>query len=52
MQGRLFSLLDIPFPSYFVLLLTGFIFATAIGALWARRIGHESHSRSIRIAPP
>ncbi len=41
MQGRLFSLLDIPFPSYFVLLLAGFVFATAMGALWARRIGHD-----------
>jgi phosphatidylglycerol---prolipoprotein diacylglyceryl transferase len=41
MQGRLFSLFDMPFPSYFVLLLTGFIFATAIGALWAKRVGHN-----------
>ncbi len=41
MQGRLFSLLETPFPSYFVLLLTGFVFATAMGALWARRIGHD-----------
>lgn len=41
MQGRLFTLLDTPFPSYFVLLLTGFVFATAVGALWARRIGHD-----------
>lgn len=41
MQGRLFSLLDVPFPSYFVLLLAGFVFATAMGALWARRIGHD-----------
>ena len=41
MQGRLFTLLDIPFPSYFVLLLTGFIFATTVGAIWAKRIGHD-----------
>lgn len=41
MQGRLFTLLDTAFPSYFVLLVTGFVFATAIGALWARRIGHD-----------
>lgn len=46
MQGRLFSL-DLPmlgeigFPSYFVLLLTGFIFATAIGAIWAKRVGQN-----------
>ncbi len=41
MQGRLFTLLDVAFPSYFVLLLAGFVFATAMGALWARRIGHD-----------
>jgi phosphatidylglycerol:prolipoprotein diacylglycerol transferase len=41
MQGRLFTLLDVAFPSYFVLLLTGFVFATVMGALWARRIGHD-----------
>jgi phosphatidylglycerol:prolipoprotein diacylglycerol transferase len=41
MQGRLFTLFDIGFPSYFILLLTGFVFATAIGALWAKRIGQD-----------
>lgn len=41
MQSRLFTLLDIAFPSYFVLLLTGFIVATVMGALWARRVGHD-----------
>jgi phosphatidylglycerol:prolipoprotein diacylglycerol transferase len=41
MLGRLFTLLDTPFPSYFVLLVTGFLFATAMGSLWARRIGHD-----------
>jgi len=37
----LFHLLGIAFPSYFVLLLSGFLFATALGALWARRIGES-----------
>lgn len=41
MRSELFRLLDISAPSYFVLLITGFIFATAIGALWARRIGKD-----------
>jgi phosphatidylglycerol:prolipoprotein diacylglycerol transferase len=41
MQSRLFTLLEIPFPSYFVLLLTGFLFATIIGALWAKRVGQD-----------
>jgi phosphatidylglycerol:prolipoprotein diacylglycerol transferase len=38
----LFQLFGIAFPSYFVLLLSGFLFATAIGALWARRIGENA----------
>jgi phosphatidylglycerol:prolipoprotein diacylglycerol transferase len=33
------SAFDTGMPSYFVLLLSGFIFATALGVLWARRIG-------------
>jgi phosphatidylglycerol---prolipoprotein diacylglyceryl transferase len=37
----LFHLFGIAFPSYFVLLLSGFLFATAAGALWARRIGES-----------
>jgi phosphatidylglycerol:prolipoprotein diacylglycerol transferase len=41
MHGRLFSLLDTPFPSYFVLILVGFVFATTMGALWARRVGQN-----------
>lgn len=41
MQGRLFTLLDVGFPSYFVLLVTGFVVATAMGALWAKRLGHD-----------
>jgi phosphatidylglycerol:prolipoprotein diacylglycerol transferase len=39
MHGLLFELFGVPFPSYFVLLLTGFLFATVIGALWAKRVG-------------
>jgi phosphatidylglycerol---prolipoprotein diacylglyceryl transferase len=38
----LFQLFGISFPSYFVLLLSGFLFATAAGALWARRIGESA----------
>jgi phosphatidylglycerol:prolipoprotein diacylglycerol transferase len=34
----LFRLFGVAFPSYFVLLLSGFLFATAIGAAWAGRI--------------
>lgn len=41
MQGRLFTLFEVPFPSYFVLLLTGFLFATIAGALWAKRVGQD-----------
>lgn len=48
MRPELFKLFDnlapsytVGAPSYFILLLTGFLFATAIGALWARRIGHD-----------
>lgn len=41
MQGRLFTFFDVPFPSYFILLLTGFIFATAAGAVWAKRVGQD-----------
>jgi phosphatidylglycerol:prolipoprotein diacylglycerol transferase len=41
MQGRLFSLLDQGFPSYFVLLLVGFIFATLSGAITSKRIGQD-----------
>lgn len=42
MHPELFRLFGISFPSYFVLLLSGFLFATAIGALWARRIGEDA----------
>jgi phosphatidylglycerol:prolipoprotein diacylglycerol transferase len=41
MQGRLFTLLDQGFPSYFVLLLVGFIFATVSGAVTSKRIGQD-----------
>ena len=39
MRPELFRLFDVGFPSYFVLLLSGFLFATTLGVLWARRIG-------------
>jgi phosphatidylglycerol---prolipoprotein diacylglyceryl transferase len=38
----LFQLFGVAFPSYFVWLLSGFLFATAVGALWARRIGENA----------
>jgi phosphatidylglycerol:prolipoprotein diacylglycerol transferase len=41
-RPELFRLIDVGFPSYFVLLLTGFFFATAICALGARRIGQSA----------
>jgi phosphatidylglycerol:prolipoprotein diacylglycerol transferase len=41
MRPELFKALDVGFPAYFVLLLSGFLFATAAGALWARRIGEN-----------
>lgn len=39
MRPELFRLFDVGFPSYFVLLLSGFLFATTLGVLWTRRIG-------------
>ena len=41
MRPELFSALGVAFPSYFVLLVTGFFFATAAAVLWARRIGQD-----------
>jgi phosphatidylglycerol---prolipoprotein diacylglyceryl transferase len=41
MRPELFRALGISFPAYFVLLVTGFLFATAVGALWARRVGEN-----------
>jgi phosphatidylglycerol:prolipoprotein diacylglycerol transferase len=40
-QGRLFDLMGTAFPSYFVMLVAGFVFATLMGALWAKRIGQN-----------
>jgi phosphatidylglycerol:prolipoprotein diacylglycerol transferase len=40
-RPELFRLLDFSFPAYFVLLLTGFGFATAVAVMWARRIGQN-----------
>ena len=39
MRPELFRLIGISVPSYFILLVTGFLFATAAGVLWARRSG-------------
>jgi phosphatidylglycerol---prolipoprotein diacylglyceryl transferase len=41
LRPELFRFFDIGFPAYFVLLLTGFSFATAIAVMWARRIGEN-----------
>ena len=41
MRPELFRVYEVAFPAYFLLLLTGFVFATAVGALWARRIGQD-----------
>jgi phosphatidylglycerol:prolipoprotein diacylglycerol transferase len=41
MHGRLFTLWDTPAPSYFVLMVVGFVFATTMGALWAKRVGQN-----------
>ncbi|MFO0617701.1 MAG: prolipoprotein diacylglyceryl transferase [Polyangiaceae bacterium] len=42
MRGTLFKLFEgVAAPSYFILLVTGFLFATAVGAIWARRIGQN-----------
>ncbi len=41
MHPQLFRAFDVGAPSYFILLLTGFVFATAVAALWARRLGHN-----------
>jgi phosphatidylglycerol:prolipoprotein diacylglycerol transferase len=42
MHPDLFRIAGASFPSYFVLLVTGFLFATATGVLWARRIGENA----------
>ena len=41
MRPELFNLFSVGFPSYFVLLVSGFLFATSLGVLWARRIGES-----------
>jgi phosphatidylglycerol:prolipoprotein diacylglycerol transferase len=41
MRPELFRVFDIAFPAYFLLLLAGFLFATASGAVWARRVGKD-----------
>src|SRR5690606_36950795 len=32
---------DTPAPSYFELIFVGFVFATAMGTLWAKRVGQD-----------
>lgn len=41
MRPQLFRFFDVGAPSYFILLLTGYVFATVIAALWARRLGNN-----------
>jgi len=41
MHSRLFTLFDTPAPSYFVLMVVGFVFAATMGALWAKRVGQN-----------
>jgi phosphatidylglycerol---prolipoprotein diacylglyceryl transferase len=41
MRSELFQVFGIGVPAYFTLLISGFLFATASGALWARRIGKD-----------
>jgi phosphatidylglycerol:prolipoprotein diacylglycerol transferase len=41
MRPELFRLFDVGFPAYFVMLLSGFFVATALGVLWAKRIGEN-----------
>jgi len=40
-RGELFRFFDVIASGYFVLLLVGFLFATAAGTAWARRIGQD-----------
>jgi phosphatidylglycerol:prolipoprotein diacylglycerol transferase len=42
MHPDLFRLFGVAFPAYFVMLLSGFLFATALGAIWAKRIGRSA----------
>jgi phosphatidylglycerol---prolipoprotein diacylglyceryl transferase len=41
MRNELFRIFDFSMPGYSLLLFTGFLFATAAGAAWARRVGQD-----------
>lgn len=41
MHGQLFEIFGVSAPSYFILILIGFIFATTMGAIWAKRVGQN-----------
>ena len=41
LRPELFRLFDLGFPAYFTMLVTGFMFATLLGVVWARRIGQN-----------
>jgi phosphatidylglycerol:prolipoprotein diacylglycerol transferase len=41
LKPELFRIFDVSAPAYFVLLVAGFLFATAAGAAWARRSGQD-----------
>lgn len=41
MHPRLFSILGYEVSSYMLMIAVGFIFATAMGALWVRRVGQD-----------
>jgi phosphatidylglycerol:prolipoprotein diacylglycerol transferase len=41
MRPELFNVFDVSFPAYFVLLITGFTFATAIAVVHARKLGEN-----------
>ncbi len=41
MRPELFRLFGVGVPAYFALLVSGFLFATATGCLWARRVGQS-----------
>lgn len=42
MRPELFNLFGVGFPSYFSLLVTGFLLATTLAVLWARRVGENA----------
>lgn len=41
LRPELFRLFEVGFPAYFTMLVTGFMFATLLGVVWARRIGQN-----------